>query len=73
MNKNNENWGAATSIFMTYMKGRGPNGKITQDAIENISERFGQVERDDRAEVYMKFTALLDSTGVGYSPRDFNY
>lgn len=73
MNKNNENWGHAASLFTLYMKSRDLKGNINNEQLDALSTRFGEVAIDDRAEVFMKFTALLDSSGVNYDTKQFNY
>lgn len=71
MNKNNENWGHAASMFTLYMKSRDLKGNVSNEQLDALSERFGQVDINDRAEVFMKFIDLLDSSGVNYDRSQF--
>lgn len=44
---------------------------LTVEGYEKIGEQFGEVEREDRADVFVMFKDLIEDRGIPYDPRQF--
>ena len=59
-------------MFHTFLVEYDPiSTMLTTDGYESISEQFGYVDREDRADVFIMFKDLLEDRGIPYDPRQF--
>ena len=72
MPKNDLNKVHAQKMFHTFLQEFDPvSTMLTIDGYERISEQFGEVDREDRAYVFIMFKGLLEDRGIPYDARQF--
>lgn len=55
-------------IFVTHSN---EVGNLSEEGFKLLHEKFGTVNENDRAAVFIMFTEMLDSRGIKYHPWEF--
>lgn len=70
--QNNEHAHKLLHTFMTHSIATDASWHhISDDGLLEMAKVFGEVDKEQRAEVYMRFVDLLDERGINYNVEQF--
>ena len=64
---------AAVDLMFLFIMNSNDKGNVTGEGLARLSERFGDVPVENRADVYKTFTNKLIERGIKFDQTQFGY